>query len=486
MSSRRLFQYFILLPIFSGVFLALTLPAFNLSFFLWIFLVPLLFFAGDKNRKKRWVFVGGFIAGLIYFFAVASPLASLNAWWWFDGNGAFNGSKEAISLIFVLLLSMSASIFYGLFALLYQKFRKYNLFDVLIFPFIWVVLEYIRAKILLGFTWGHIGYALHDSTWLLQLAKFFGVYGLGFFIITVNILIYLLIRKSCKGRSFADAFWKNVYLYLLIFLFIVVSFYGFWAIKSGEKDLLIESEMKVAVIQGGLKTKDEKTEGFYKKFIADALKQNPDIVVLPENTLWFLTINRKTKLPLKYEISDQIKKAYDEILQISKENKDVSFVIGFHTTQNNKEYNSMIVFENGEIKSMYDKRVLMPFSETGIFSSAATTPAGIFLNEGADKQSVLVKGVAVTPLICAEIIFPSLAKDKNSQFIINIGNDSVFDSPLVAKQNHIIAKIRAVESGKFIVRSMKTGISSIINPFGRVTAQLDTGESGTVFDVVRY
>jgi apolipoprotein N-acyltransferase len=358
------------------------------------------------------------------------------------------------------------------------------------------VFEVSRAKLLFGFTWGHIGYAMHNNVFLLQTAKLFGIYGLSFFVIVVNILIYLLLRsvltvstggkQADKTKIILKILIRNVYLYILIFLFASSSIYGFLAIKSGEKKLEAKKEMKVAVVQGGLKTRDEKTDGFYKKFITDALKQNPDIVILPENTLWFLVIHRRTKLPLWYEIKSRVRKEYDEVLEISRGNKKTSFVIGFHTTQDNKEYNSLVVMKNGEITGIYDKRFLMPFSETGLFSSSDSAPAGVFLKKGSQNQTVKIKGVSITPLICSEIIFPELARDKKSRFIINIGNDSVFDNPVVAEQNHIISKVRAVENSKYIVRSMKTGISSIIDPFGRVIVHMGTKENGTLVGIIRY
>jgi len=495
MPAKKTIQY-ILLPILSGFFLVCTLPPFNLSLFLWFFLVPLLFFADKEKRKKRFVFAGGLVAGLIYFVMVAYPLSSLNAWWWIDASARFYENKEVFLLLFVLVISLCASIFYGLFALFYRKFRRHNIRDVLVFPLLWVVLEYVRAKVLLGFTWGHIGYALHDNVFILQLAKPFGVYGLGFFIIAINILVYLFIRRAFEvfthrtlvdvPKKLFEAVGKNSYLYIVIFLFALASLYGFWTIKSGEKALLTEKELKVAVVQGGLKTRDEKTEGFYKKFIADALEYNPDIIVLPENTLWFLVVHKRTKLPLWYEMKPKIKESYDEIVNISREHKDTSFVIGLHTTQDNKEYNSLVVMENGEITGMYDKRFLMPFSETGLFASSASAPPGVFLSKGADDQVVRVKGAPITPLICSEIIFPELTRDKNARFIVNSGNDSVFDSQLVAQQNHIISKIRAVENRKFVIRSMKTGVSSIIDPFGRVITWMGTKESGTLVGTIRY
>jgi apolipoprotein N-acyltransferase len=80
MLLKKIIQYNYIFPILSGFFLALTLPPFNLSLFLWFFLVPLLFSADDKKRKKRYVFVGGFVVGLVYFTTVAYPLSSLSAW----------------------------------------------------------------------------------------------------------------------------------------------------------------------------------------------------------------------------------------------------------------------------------------------------------------------------------------------------------------------------------------------------------------------
>jgi apolipoprotein N-acyltransferase len=488
-----------ILPITSGVLLIFTLPPFNISLLSWVSLVPMLFFVNDKKNNTKKLFQGGLIVGIIYFVKVVYPLMSLNAWWWLDVKGVVYENK-ALFLFWVLYFAvLCASLFFGLFAVLYRKLRKHNFLDVLIFPFIWVLFEFVRAKTLLGFTWGHLGYALHNNTNIMQIANIFSVYGLSFFIVAVNILIYIILRKKIdwtlgihpfflrKGNSFnlrlnvtsfRSSFWKNYLILVLIASFLIVNLYGYFSIKNAGD---YKEGVDVAIIQPGLKTEEISFESFslYIKMIREVLPKNPGIIILPENSFPFLIIDEKTNLPFGYDIPEfSIKEIFDQILNLSEDNPNTSFVVGFHTKNGKSAYNSLVVIEKGKITDIYHKRYLMPFSENS-YSKILPTITG--LNKGNIHQTIKIKGEDITALICSEIIFPKLSQNKNSKFIINIGNDGVFSSSTVAEQNNIIAKIRAVENRKFVLRAFKTGISSIIDPFGRVISQANLNKKQILF-----
>ncbi len=472
-----------ILPVISGILLMFTLPPFNISLFLWFFLIPLLFFIdNDKVNKKR-VFQGGFIVGVIYFSKVVYPLLSLNAWWWFDVSGIIYQNK-VLFLFWVLYFAvLYASIFFGVFSLLYKRFRKHNFMDILLFPTIWVIFEFIRAKTLYGFTWGYLGYALNNNIYIIQIAKFFNVYGLSFFIIIINILIYLIIIRYIychrSKNSLIKFIIKDNILYFLSIVFFSVYLYGFISVN---KIANMNRTERVSIIQPGLKTEsiNKNSVEYIMSMIYKSLNYRPDIIVLPENTIPYLVIDRKKKIPFGYGSDAFITKIYNELLSISLKNK-VSIILGLHSKMNKKEYNSVVVIAKGRINYIYDKRILLPFSE----SSSSFFKTTESLNSGNQNKSIKIKGSSVNILICSEILYPELL-DKNTKFIINVGNDGVFDNPIVAQQNHIIAKISAVESEKYVIRSMKTGISSIINNNGEVISKLDFGKNGIINDIIRY
>lgn len=474
---NKFFRSIFFAPVLTGALLALALPYSDIGFLALIAFVPMLFFVNLPHISTKKVFWGGFLSGTIYGIFVLYPLFSLNAWWWVNQEGFFWIYKDNLLRAFlVLLASYGGGLFFAIFFGLYRKFKQNSILDAFVFSLIWAVMEWVREFFVLGFTWGHLGYLLHNHTYVLQLAKIAGVYGVSFFVVVVNILIYLVLFRSHTSK-------EKIHRSLILSTFLVVILlYGYFIVSVGDKNLN-KKELSVAVVNQTLKTEESiGISGYYNyiNLLKEALAKKPDIVVLPENAFPFFIIERTTMLPFKYNNPDlEIGRLYDELALLSKDNPKSSFIMGMHTQDKNERYNSLVVMENGLIVGIYNKQELLPLAENSpeIGKEKHIEP----LEKGASTQQIMVGGKVVTPLVCSEVIFPSLASSKTSKFIINISNDSVFDDFLVAKQNHIMAKLRAVENGKYLLRSVKGGISSIIDPFGRVVEQSTRGSRDVLF-----
>ncbi len=120
----------------------------------------------------------------------------------------------------------------------------------------------------------------------------------------------------------------------------------------------------------------------------------------------------------------------------------------------------------------------MPFSEDNLGLVAESSVESLF--SGAEHQRVLVKGFPITALICSEIIMPELTMESGSKMIINASNDGVFGSALLSDENHIMAEVRAAEHRVYLARSVKNGIASVIDPFGRVVTSAEGNVSGVL------
>jgi apolipoprotein N-acyltransferase len=85
------------------------------------------------------------------------------------------------------------------------------------------------------------------------------------------------------------------------------------------------------------------------------------------------------------------------------------------------------------------------------------------------------------PLICYEIIYSgNLSKDSNFDFILNISEDGWFGKSIGPKQHFVHSKLRAIESGKYVVRSSNNGMAAIINPLGEIEKKIDYGKAGFI------
>jgi len=152
-------------------------------------------------------------------------------------------------------------------------------------------------------------------------------------------------------------------------------------------------------------------------------------------------------------------------------------------------YNSFAIFgPHGKLLGTSDKFHLVPFGEylpfedtlrsIGITEIAANTG----FSSGPGPQTFSVPGVPpVGPLICYEVIFPqAVTGDPRPSWLVNMTDDSWFGPNTGPMQHLLIARVRAIEEGLPIVRAANTGISAIIDPYGRVRAQLDLGLRGVL------
>jgi|GEM_PF-2555895 len=476
------------LPVVSGVLLILTLPPLNLSLLSWIALVPLLFYIKNNHVTPRQSFQGGFFTGFIYFARITYPLLSLNAWGWFNVTGSVHENKILLLFWVLYFATVLTGTIFGSFCFLYRRFGSKKMVHAILFAVLWVLFEFFRAKILLGFTWGHLGYSLHNEISILQLAGVFGVYGLSFLIVLVNFLGYFFVRDTSlfvkkKGWLVHDKVsFSRIILWNRFFLLLIVILSGAYItgvfLGNHRNSQPREGSLRTTVIQPVSMQFDRAA---HLALIKEAFAENPDLIVSPTGAFLSLIIDRTTNLPVGYDNDPAIKNFYDQLRNLSLEHPRSSFVIDMPTIDTFGKYESMIILEKGEIAGIYDKIYLMPFSES-LFSDTKIKPGG-------ENQHALIHGVPVIPLICSEVIFPELLKKRDTiqdGFIINIGTDGVFDSPLVAEQDHIMAILRAVESGKYLVRAMNTGISSVIDPLGRELVKTRVGVRGEFSTFVSY
>ena len=154
-------------------------------------------------------------------------------------------------------------------------------------------------------------------------------------------------------------------------------------------------------------------------------------------------------------------------------------------------FNSLYIFgPGGALRGLYDKFHLVPFGEYIPFDAflnqlgieKLTGGRGSF-DTGDGVHVYQVPGAPpVTPLICYEIIFPAAVTDHQQRpgWFVNVTDDSWFGPWAGPYQHILIARVRAIEEAIPVARAANTGISAVIDPVGRVTAQLGLGKMGVV------
>jgi apolipoprotein N-acyltransferase len=153
-------------------------------------------------------------------------------------------------------------------------------------------------------------------------------------------------------------------------------------------------------------------------------------------------------------------------------------------------YNSLEVLDGaGQIVASYDKFHLVPFGEyiplRGILPIDKLTPGRGDFSAGPGPRTLALPHLPpVSPLICYEAIFPGDVADpaRRPRWLLNITNDAWFGDSSGPYQHFQSARMRAVEEGLPLVRAANTGISGVVDPYGRVTARLGLDARG-ILDV---
>ncbi|NLI09496.1 MAG: hypothetical protein GX447_01910 [Elusimicrobia bacterium] len=301
-------------------------------------------------------------------------------------------------------------------------------------------LEYFRSEIwFLNCPWLGLGYAQHSNPAIYQSLSFWGVFGLTFFIIFFNLSLFSVLAK----RIFSPFLTAAVILIIL----------NFW----GEKRLL--SDIKGEPIKA-LLIQDE-SYSFDKLLSMSKNRKDEDIIIWPENSFY---INEKEEYIRKAE---EFRKAFP------KKSFYALLPMGIKKEINGKikreNFAALLNTANGEIQ-IYEKMHPVPFVEKG-------------LKKGPYPYPLNYKDKKIGVQICYDLNFQNgssaLAWQK-AGIILAPTNDPIEWSEKQQRQHADMSSARAVENGVWILRPATSGISQVIDPLGRVKAEIKSAESSVL------
>jgi len=449
----------IALAIMSGALTAFSAPKFGLSFFAWISLIPLLFII--INKKPARSFLLGLIAGGSYNAVLIYWIPSVPAYY---GNLSI-GISIIIYLVFVLFLALYWAFFCLLWTKISQSFPK---LVFLLAPFLWISLEYILTHFLTGFPWGLIGTTQYQNIWFIQMASITGVYGLSF----VLVLFQSLFLYSIKHR-------KKAPFFSVLALLLIIHLGGFLSLK---KITPSEGSFTVSVIQGNVSSdiswdqvKTQEIWSLFNQHIELSRKSYEDgaeLIIWPEFSV-----------PLCFSCSYGYFQNFKEKLNQFVQETDCALLLGTNektsTPGNVSYYNTALCLSPDLSMSQYHKMHLVPFGEytpyKKIFSFIEKMTHAIGeISPGTQYKLHSFKSLKFGSPICYEIIFPNLVRKfakKGADFLVTITNDGWYGRSSAPYQHFSMAVLRAVENRRYLLRAATTGISGIIDPYGRILSK---------------
>jgi len=458
----------VVLSVLSGLLLAFSFPSWNPSWngycFAFIALIPLFFACGKKIAGHVAPFFLGWFAGLIYF--------SVSLYWVTISMHQYGGLPWSISVFFMLLLSAYLAIYVGCFmSIIY--FAEKNL--LVVAPFAWVALEYLRGHLLTGFPWNALGYSQYLNLPLIQIADIASVYGVSALIVFINTALFLIVQTALDKKCIA----KSPILILSAVLSVPL-LYGFYRlslpINSG-------NTIRVAVIQGNIDqaikwtpSAREKTIETYER-LSLPFSQHADLVIWPE-----------AALPVFFQNEPLYQQRLVDLTQKGK----FSLLFGspaFKATGSDQIslLNTAYLISpspKGPHIAQYDKIHLVPFGEYVPLKSALffvdkmVSGIGEFVpGEEAKVMAIpLEKGGSRTAptigtAICFEVIFPEVVRQfvqNGANMMVTITNDAWFGRSAAPYQHFSMVVFRAIENRVPFARAANTGISGFIDAHGAI------------------
>jgi len=426
------------------------------SLFALTFLLHLLWFTNSVRRAA----LLGFFFGL--------GLMGFGVFWLRISIGQFGGVVPALAVAITLLLVFIMALYFALAAWLSSHLKgrhSKSIFMLVIFPACWVLLEWLRATLFSGFPWLSMGYSQLDQP-LAGFAPVVGTYGVGFLLVfsagLLNVwrLLWPPVLFACLWVAGLGLSWAS------------------WTEATGEP-------IKVSLLQANIAQEDkwkrdmlQPTLALYQSMTEQA--RDSDLVIWPE-----------TAIPaFDSQVEESLLQPLHQMLVA--ENRDLLSGIVIQKVDG-RYYNAMLSLGISGRES-YLKRHLVPFGEFLPLKSLLD-PVLDFLQipmsnfaVGEDNPPLIKLAGQVAGInICYEDAFATdvMRALPEATFLINASNDAWFGDSLAPHQHLQIARMRALETGRYLLRATNTGVSAIIDHRGEVRGSIPQFTQASLTDRIQ-
>ena len=472
MKKKNYFELIFL--IFLGALTSLSLPPYNFSFinFLTLSLFFIFIFRKKKTSNRNNSFLYGWFFGIGYF---------ISNLYWITISLTFDSNFQFLIPIALIFIPSFLGIFYGLatylFFLINVKKPVSNLF---LFSLSIGVIEYLRGNILSGFPWNLTAYSLSNNLEIIQLTSLIGTYSFNVLCLSFFMSPAIFILRENK---------RDVVICVFLLLSPIISLiYGSSKIKLFKELELVKNDYVVRVIGSSINL-----DRFYGNTETESVINELIKISEPDLDAQILFVWPEGIIPN----TNQLELQNFAFLFNKKFNKKHLLAIGINSFKNNdgtsKYYNSMSFYDHKlNLLNAYNKVNLVPFGEflplenllSKIGLKTITNNYQSF-SSGSERETISINyedfKIKILPLICYEIIYSGeIFSRLDFDYIINISEDGWFGDSVGPHQHFAHSIFRAVESGKYLIRSANNGITAIVNPVGIVEKKISTGNSGYI------
>ncbi len=468
----------------------MSFPKFGHSACAWVALAPLLVAIARATgrtgapaiaRPLRRAFLLGLASGLVYF---AGAL-----YWLVDVMVIYGGLARPVALAVAALLVTYLAMYPAIFALIVGALaRRFGTWALAVAPAAWVATELGRATLLTGFPWALVGAS--QVTWLpiAQVASLAGVFGVSALVTLGSAAVAMALAARGPRRVVMPA--------ATLILIVIAAGWGRARMAAGELTAQ-GTPVRVGLVQGNF-SQDIKWEASlvpvildrYLRLSAETIQRGAQLVVWPESSVPFYFLGE----PERAESIRRLARAGRAHMLLGSD----EYELGDGAAGGAAEvriYNSAFMLRpDGAVSGVYRKMHLVPFGEYVplqrlLFFVAPLVQAVSNFSPG-DRPALLPVGEhRASAAICYEVVYPWLigrfVRD-GSELITTITNDAWFGRSSAAYQHFEQASMRAIEQGRYLVRAANTGLSGVVDPYGRVLERTNLFETSTIVREVRF
>lgn len=456
----------------SGLLFLLSIPKADLEFLAWVCLLPG-FLALPRASRRRLFLIGlawGIVAGIG------------RAYWLSDTLQLYGEVPASLSILTTALLISYLALYPAVFYCLAARIEFSSPWFSWVAAALWVLLEWIQGWAFTGFPWEFLGYSQYLNLPLIQVASIAGVYGVSYLIVLANATLAQLVYLGPPGRRWLLCAGPPAVVLACVLV------YGHLRLHA--PDSPAHDPLRVAIVQGNISqdqkwkyTRIAETTQHYVDLTRTLAGSRLDLIIFPETALPFY-FREERYAAARQAIADLAHQLGTPILIGSLEGA---------ANPPSEVYNRAFLMDvDGAIVDYYDKIHLVPFGEYLPLSEIFQYLGGLTAESGS-----FAPGQRFAPLnlpgqnlpfgvfICYESTFPQIARTlarHGAAFLITTTNDAWFGRSAAPYQHFSMAVLRAVETGRPVLRAANTGISGLISPTGEILKATELFET-TAFTV---
>jgi apolipoprotein N-acyltransferase len=454
----------VLLALASSLALALSFPNYNFSLLAWIS-IGLLVLASFQARPVV-APLYGFLHALVFY-----PVCLT----WIDVVVRQYGDVPPLTAAgLVALIAIAGGIILALLTHgIALASRRNAALACALAPCLWVTLEFARAHLpIIGFPWNLAGYAASGSLGLLQVASVTGIYGLSFLVAGYGALLaYAIVSGRQRIWKLAISVTAGLILIAVGGSYLVPAAQSRYVAHLVQTNFPQSYEYPADWIPTHARDLDE-----LERISVDAARKEPGLIVWPE-------------VPAPFSLEDP---AFGSRAQQIARESGSDFLVGVEDWKKNAAgkwiatNSAVLVNPAGERVFTYDKIHLVPFGEYVplrrwlTFAGKLTADIGDF-TPGTVYRVGNLPGGKFGAFICYEAIFPNEVRRftaNGAQLLINMSNDGWFGRSSAPAQHLMMARVRAVENRRWLLRCTNNGFTVAVDPYGRIVARLRTDIRG--------